>query len=291
MNKNVGICTVCQNSLKIKFSKYSEPLNKEFKIFTCNFCGLWQIFPLPQKKDLVKLYEKNYFSRRTSRGYHNYESEAVKRTIQSTFEKNLKDLHFYSYENQLDVQKSAFEIGAAAGYFTEYLKDRGWASSGIDVSGEMTAAAQKRGVPVIHGDFLLHTFGNNKFDLITLWATLEHLPDPEKYLHKMSKLLKPQGHIYISTAHTGFWAKFFGKNWRYLNVPEHVFYFNRHNLQILLKKYDLKIHKSCTYGSGFTSKPDSSLFYKILKKIFDFSAKRFHSGDMIVIDVIHNSGN
>lgn len=280
-------CAVCGGNIQYKLSRFSEPMNKEYDIFKCGDCRNWQIYPVPDEKDLQNLYESNYFSKRSDRGYDNYTGEAVKKSVISTLEKNLTDLDFYKWENTL-AAKLSLEIGAAAGFFVEYLQNRNWESTGIDISKSMTDAAQKKGLQMIHGDFLKHDFKNRKFDLIALWATLEHLPHPDQYIHKISQLLKPEGRLYLTTTNTGFWAKIYGVKWRYLNVPEHIFYFNRRSLKYLFKQSGLEIAKAFTYGSGFTSKKNAPFYFNLAKKIADRSAKHFLSGDMIVLDVRHD---
>lgn len=290
-DKKTDGCALCGSDLYFKFNRHSPVVNKSYGIYACKSCKLWQINPAPLARDLKTLYEKAYFGKRTKRGYNNYASDAVRKTILSTVEKNLRDLNFYSFEKSISPEpnkkKSFLEIGSAAGYFLEYLQNRGWKAMGIDVSREMTKEARQKGLNAVCGDFLKYDFKKEKFDLIALWATLEHLPNPEDFIRKIATLLKPQGHLYLSTAHTGFWARVYGQNWRYLNVPEHIFYFNKKNLNLLFQKSNLQIQSSFTYGSGFTAKTKSAFTYRFLKFIFDRLARFFHSGDMIVLDVTH----
>jgi 2-polyprenyl-3-methyl-5-hydroxy-6-metoxy-1,4-benzoquinol methylase len=288
MKHKSGQCYLCGQKTSFKYNVYSNSTNKSFLLYSCSNCGLWQINPIPQENEVNSLYENNYFGQRTDRGYNNYLSDEVRKVITSTFEKNLSDLGFFLWENSSDHGKTALEIGAASGHFVKYLSERNWNITGIDISKEMTDAGKKAGLKMIHGNFLTHPFSEN-YDLIVLWATLEHLPNPLDYLMKIKKILAKNGHLYLTTANTGFWAKIYGSRWRYLNVPEHIFYFNKKNLAIILDKAGLKINYSFTYGSGFTAKKNAGFLFKVFKKIFDFSAKFFHSGDMIVLDIVHNN--
>ena len=294
MSRILNTCYLCNGNLKFKFSRFSEPLQREFDIYGCQYCKNWQIYPLPDQNILNDLYESKYFSKRTSRGYNDYAGEQVKKSVLSTLNKNLNDLNFFSWESRL-VEKKSLEIGAASGHFVEFLQLRGWNAAGIDISKSMTDAGKKIGLNMIYGDFLAYEFNqgkHGKFDLVSLWATLEHLPNPDKYINKICRLLKPDGHLYLSTTNTGFWARIYGPRWRYLNVPEHIYYFNKKSLGYLFKKYGLKINSAFTYGSGFTARENSSLGYRLLKNIFDRSARYFFSGDMIVLDIVfQHSGN
>jgi len=277
-------CYICNNSIKFKFEKYSEPLKKFFKLYECINCNLLQISPLPSAEVLHNLYQGEYFNKRSSRGYNDYTSAEVKQSITNTFIKNLNQLDFFKYENTLNDTKSILEIGCAGGHFLEYLHKRDWKVLGIDISDNMIQFAKSKGLPAICTDFLKFTF-EEQYDLIVLWATLEHLTDPRLFLQKMESLLKDNGKIYISTINYGFWGKIYGINWRYLNVPEHIYYFNYKNLKSLCSQTNLKITRSFTYGSGFTQIKNMNLIYRLKKLVFDKVAKLFHSGDLIVLEL------
>lgn len=270
-------CYICSQRLKKIYEKNS-PNGKKYSIYSCQACGLWQIYPIPVD-DIQTLYQKEYFEKRTDRGYNNYTGVAIEKSVVNTFLKNLKDL-------KIPVEKKGhyLEIGCAAGHTLKYMQDAGWQVLGIDISPEMTQFAQSRGLPVICGDFLKINI-DQKFDIIALWATLEHLPNPKDFIEKAKSLLKPQGHFLLSTCHTGFFAKVYRENWRYLNVPEHIFYFSKKSLKNLFEKEGFFLNRCITYGSGFTQRNKASLLWKTSKMFFDKLAK-FGTGDMIACDFV-----
>ncbi len=279
-------CILCDRKLKLKYLKKNN--NREYLIYACAICRFWQLSPIPSMKDLSVLYQNNYFKTRTDRGYDDYLSDKVSASIKQTFKKNLKQLNFYDWEQQDEtkIKKSVLDVGCAAGYFVEYLQDRGWRSEGIDIAPKMVAAGQKKGLNIKKGDFLKTPYPKESYDLITLWASLEHLPNPEDFIRKFYNLLKPGGHVYISTCHIGFWAKIYRKNWRFLNVPEHIWFFSHKSIKKYFERYSFRLNTAFTYGSGLTSQNKISFMYKIIKKIADFVAKYFFLGDMIVCDFI-----
>jgi hypothetical protein len=103
----------------------------------------------------------------------------------------------------------------------------------------------------------------------------------------MRDLLSAGGKIYLSTCNTGFFARRYGTSWRYLNVPEHVYYFNYKSLSLLASACGLRITRAFSYGSGFTTKDNATWTYRWSKKIADRLARRRLSGDMIVIELQH----
>lgn len=239
--------------------------------------------PLPSPAQLTELYQNEYFKQRSDRGYADYTSEKIYRSVVSTLAKNLCDLGFPAWEKSLPDTKRLLEVGCAAGHAVAYFQNRGWQAIGMDIAHEMIEAGRGIGRNLIEADFLAYDFGDQKFDLITHWATLEHLPQAEAFLQKMGTLLAPGGKIYLSTCNTGYFARRYGISWRYLNVPEHVFYFNRKSLSCLAAKCGLKITRAFSYGSGFTTKENAGFSYRLRKKISDRLARYFLSGDMIVV--------
>ncbi|MDH5720235.1 MAG: class I SAM-dependent methyltransferase [Spirochaetia bacterium] len=279
-------CIFCEGDTAFIFEKQSSSTKKKYKIYECKNCGLWQIHPRVSAEETNELYQKNYFKKRTDRGYDNYNSEKVRQSVEDTFYKNLNDLDFFKWEETLPSCRKSLDIGCAAGYFVEYLHNRKWNSQGIDVAKEMIEAAQKRKLTVYNADFLKKRFETNSYHLVTMWAAIEHLEDPQKFLEKISAILKPGARLILTTCHTGYFAKRKKENWRYLNVPEHMWFFSRKSLEMMGEKHGLKLNRSFTYGSGFTTIENAGLKYRIQKAICDRLAKIFHLGDMIVCEFV-----
>lgn len=76
-----------------------------------------------------------------------------------------------------------------------------------------------------------------QFDLITLFDVFEHLLDPEIYLLALKRALKPGGVLVISCPDMGKWvARLLGSKY-YLYCPMHFSYFNRRNINLMLKRF------------------------------------------------------
>lgn len=278
------LCKLCEGNLS-EYLQKAGVSGKTYSIFRCSQCTVWQIYPLPTEAELTALYQSEYFKVRSDRGYADYASEKIYRSVVSTLEKNLTDLHFFDWEKSLRKKRKLLEVGCAAGHAVDWFSCHGWEALGIDVAGEMVAAGQGKGRNLICADFLRHDFGAEKYELITHWATLEHLPQAEAFLMRMRTLLADGGKIYLSTCNTGYFARRYGAAWRYLNVPEHVFYFNYKSLAQLAQKCGLKITRAFTYGSGYTTREEAGWLYRLTKSIADRAAKYMLSGDMIVIEL------
>ncbi|HRX16411.1 MAG TPA: class I SAM-dependent methyltransferase [Spirochaetota bacterium] len=270
-------CICCgEPRINYFFSKPSR-FGEIFHIHKCPNCGSESIQPLPSDDMLKDYYEKAYFTTRTERGYDNYFSNRIKNEIERVFKMNLKDIGFFS-DITLANKGVHLDIGCAAGYFTAYMKSLGWNANGIDISHICTDFARNElKLNVICDDYLKHKY-KHKFNLITMWASIEHLSRPDNFLNKIKHDLTDNGKLYISTCRAdSFFKNVARKRWRYYNVPEHIHYFTISGIKSLLERNGFNTVKLFCYGSGF-GKPGS-----FIRRSADFLAKKICAGDMMVI--------
>jgi 2-polyprenyl-3-methyl-5-hydroxy-6-metoxy-1,4-benzoquinol methylase len=276
--KTINTCIVCGSKDNTPEFKKKSDQGDEFTLVKCNNCGLKFLSQVPDEKEIAKYYKKTYFTKRTERGYDNYFSGKIKNEIERVFKLNLADLDFFEFENRLNNKRHSLDIGCAAGYFVNFLKGRGWHSSGIDISESCVKFAKKSGLKVSKGDYLKIKY-SKKFDLITLWATIEHLHRPDIVLQKAHSDLNDNGMLYISTCRADGinFMKLFGKEWRFYNFPEHIYFFSHATLKKLLKNSGFQIVNYKTYGSniGKSGSP--------VRRVADFLAKKLFMGDMMIV--------
>ncbi|MFH0975754.1 MAG: class I SAM-dependent methyltransferase [Spirochaetota bacterium] len=274
----IDTCIVCgSKNFTPQFKKASER-GDEFTLVKCSRCGMRFLSSVPDEKEIKKYYSKEYFTKRTERGYDNYFSDKVRNEIERVFKLNLADLDFFKFEDWLKGRKNCLDIGCAAGYFVNFMKGRGWDSSGIDVSKDCVAFARKSGMDVRPGDYLKINY-SKKFQLITLWATIEHLHRPDLVLKKIYKDMDANGILCISTCRAGGlnFMRLFGKEWRFYNFPEHIFFFSYRTLKEILENSGFQVVRYKTYGSNF-GKSGS-----IIRNLADYLAKKFYLGDMMIV--------
>jgi SAM-dependent methyltransferase len=232
---------VCCNSNEITniFSK------ENFDYFKCNNCGLIFIYPVPL--DLEKVYTKEYFTGgKEGFGYVNYDND--KEPMRSTFIKYLNLL-----EKLYPQKGDLLDIGAASGFFMQMAKDRGWRVRGIEISDYAAELGRSKGLDVRTDSLDSANFGQNSFDVITVWDVLEHLPDPESSLKKINSWLKTDGLLAVNTPDSSSWyAKIMGKKWHLYIPPEHIFHFTPTSLQFLGKRFGFDLVISTKIGKKFT---------------------------------------
>ena len=83
-----------------------------------------------------------------------------------------------------------------------------------------------------------------------MWDTIEHLKEPNKYIHKASQLLPKGGKLALTTPDIGsVLAKFRKSKWRMIHPPTHLHYFSLNTMCKLLEKHNYKIiyKKKCGF--------------------------------------------
>jgi SAM-dependent methyltransferase len=91
------------------------------------------------------------------------------------------------------------DVGCGAGGMLEPLSRYG-AVTGVDTSAELVGFCHQRGFPdVVVGSAYELPAADGSIDLITLFDTIEHVPDDERALREVRRALAPGGLVFIST--------------------------------------------------------------------------------------------
>ena len=59
----------------------------------------------------------------------------------------------------------------------------------MDVTEDGVAHARSLGLDAVAGDFLTRDFGPQRYDVVAMWDTIEHLKSPHLFLEKAASLL------------------------------------------------------------------------------------------------------
>jgi ubiquinone/menaquinone biosynthesis C-methylase UbiE len=86
--------------------------------------------------------------------------------------------------------------GCGTGHFSEFLK--GLDVTGLDISARMLGYARKRYQKVIQGDAQNLPFTNDYFDLVLAKGLLHHLPNPQRGVTEIYRVLRKGGEVVFS---------------------------------------------------------------------------------------------
>jgi predicted TPR repeat methyltransferase len=75
-----------------------------------------------------------------------------------------------------------------------------------------------------------------------MWDVIEHLPNPDAIIAGAAHLIRPGGHIALTTGDIGSLnARIRGDAWRMIHPPTHLFYFDRISIGRLLAKHGFEV--------------------------------------------------
>lgn len=110
-------------------------------------------------------------------------------------------IYRYRFATRYARGKRVLDVACGEGYGSAALMKAGAASViGVDVSPETCEhARQKYGVDARVGDARNLPLPDDSVDLIVSFETIEHIPEPERFLDECARVLAPGGILVIST--------------------------------------------------------------------------------------------
>lgn len=133
------------------------------------------------------------------------------------------------------------DIGAGTGDFVSACRNVGWQAEGVEPSARARGVAQQKGV-------ILETHldaAKGKFDLITLWHVLEHLPDLQQEISRISEKLQTEGILVLALPNYKSWdAKHYKEFWAAYDAPRHLWHFSQHSVRQIFEGAGLELIKT-----------------------------------------------
>jgi SAM-dependent methyltransferase len=137
------------------------------------------------------------------------------------------------------------DVGCGKGFFVKAAGEFGIDAQGIDVSQTAVEYATKiLKVKATAGriEDRLSALAANPFDVVTLWATIEHLPDPAAVLRATHACLKPGGLLMCDTGVGNlFWERLLVGHNQWYDAPQHLFVFSTHGISALLESTGFQV--------------------------------------------------
>ncbi len=203
----------------------------EYPIVKCRSCGLVRVHEIPGPDVLERHYSDEYYAGRTDdTGYYDYEAE--RKALAKGFRNRLQRLKGYAPSGRL------LDVGCALGFLLAEAQQLGWKPYGIDRAAYgINWARQNLGIEnLFAGRIADAPFPRASFDAVTMIDVLEHVTDPVKEITSIARLTKPGGIFMLDIWDIGSTtAKLAGPHWPIICPPDHLFYFDKKTIAMLLE--------------------------------------------------------
>jgi len=205
----------------------------EFNLVQCRNCGLVYINPRPSKEFIGYYYqdyqeERSFNLMKKLRGCEGIGKFLVRdrlRYLEKTF--------------KLNSSTKILDVGCGLGSFLALLREKkGCQIYGVEFDQLACQYLEEvEGLHMMHGELVDSQFEDNFFDVITLFAYLEHSFNPIQDLKEVHRILKPGGIISINVPNFDSWMqKLFKESWFNQGAPQHLYSFNGSSLQMVLDR-------------------------------------------------------
>ena len=250
-------CPCCKSENFIDIDLRVDKIdNQSFKYVKCAGCDVVVSSPIPSDKLLTKVY-RDFFN------YDWYKKVAFFKNIQAK-------KRFWMLKKYFSTSVKHLDVGSNYGYFVNLLRDNGINSYGYDIS--LTKEQKKS--PYFYDN--LESI-KTTFDVITMFHSLEHIPDITSFIERLKKLLNKDGILIIFVPnYQSIGQKIEQKEWVWLQQPYiYIWQFSKKNIELFLQRNGFSVIRIWTkdtwdaniYDYTFLSKLSSIIDRLFLKKI------------------------
>jgi len=227
-------CNLCGLNRTEIIQEAEEP----FKVVKCKSCGLVYTNPQPGRKLIEEHYQKEY--------YKEWIEKQMERRI-SMWKRRIKEIKEYKSNGNL------LDVGCGIGTFLRLAKEEGFEIFGTEISDYACKYVKDNlKIDVFRGNLEEANFPPVSFDVVTIWHTLEHLPNPKAILKEINRIIKKDGLLVIAAPNlNNFIMKFLylivkgkklvlfsdqAKEW-------HFYHFSSQTITSMLKKTGFRVVK------------------------------------------------
>ena len=219
-----------------------------FSVVRCPACDLSYVSPRPTEEEIKDFYP-DLFYRTNLDG-----QELLHRQCLATHLK-LKILPDVSVMNR---DSRILDIGCSRGEFLHVMKSFGFDVYGVEFN---ERAVSPFDVNIFHGTLNEAAFPDNFFDVVTMWAVLEHVHNPLKLLDEIYRVLKPGGQLtLLVTNMRSVPARFMQVD----DIPRHLILFSPKSLKASLEKTKF-INTSLSFNHRLYGSTHSGVFTFLYK--------------------------
>ncbi len=194
--------------------------------------------PRPDEKEIIKYYQSP-----------DYDPHAVNR--KGWFHRFYHWVQLWAFSQKrkhlmkwVSSPGKLLDIGGGKGDFCKYMKDRGWETVLYEPGTSAVSVARQRRLRILKS-LESATENPEKFDVITMWHSLEHIHRTDSLFASIRSCLKNNGILAISVPNLNApEEKSLKDTWAPYDAPRHLYHFTPETLSEYLKKQGFTIVKT-----------------------------------------------
>jgi len=234
--------------------KIESPPGTSWDIYQCQNCSVQFIAQEPTSKQLDQLYDQLY----------SQNAEQVKRLHNLNYGKLTFRRQWYIIRNLAHSKHGRIlDFGCAGGHFLNNVSQK-WDKYGIELAANAREIATQKGIKTF-ATLEEAAFPDDFFDVITMFAVIEHLPEPKKIVKELSRVLKKGGLFVIMTGDiSSLKARIQAERWHLYTPPGHIYYFTARSLDMMMESLGFNKIKTL-YTDGMMTQVPFLPFNAILR--------------------------
>jgi len=135
------------------------------------------------------------------------------------------------------------DVGCAAGYFLDALGPE-WEPYGCEPCLGMANIARRKFGDRIAAVPFEEYHSDVRFDVVTMWDSIEHVVEPARCIASAHGLLDDSGFLFLRTPDAGSpAARLLGKSWYHYGPPGHLHFFDRKTISALLGRHGFQVRR------------------------------------------------
>jgi 2-polyprenyl-3-methyl-5-hydroxy-6-metoxy-1,4-benzoquinol methylase len=216
-------CPICGNrEFEYLFMKRGE------RFVRCLQCTLMLINPPPDVSVTNSTYDQHY-----SQAYIDKARKKLKRCAGWVAR----------MQRRFDGRGKWLDVGCSAGFVVKAATDAGFDAYGVELEpAAVTFARDTLGLEKVSRGLLEEQgYPSEGFDVVTLYDVIEHVPNLNRLMAEMHRILAPEGIIEIRTPNVSHWRTPRDlSRWKEVKPSEHLYYFNQQTLRLLFEKHGFR---------------------------------------------------
>ncbi|WP_196887122.1 class I SAM-dependent methyltransferase [Aureivirga sp. CE67] len=227
------------NSELIEFIKCKDyTVSKEtFQLMIDEESELLITSPRPKVEVLGSYYESEEYISHTDANT-SFVDKIYQRVKKHTLQKKLQLLNSFQTEG-----KKMLDVGAGTGEFLKVCEEGNWKVFGVEPNeGARDLANNKISESTVKEK--IEAYSKEKFDVITMWHVLEHVPNLNEYTEQLKKMLKKDGVLIVAVPnYKSYDADYYKSFWAAYDVPRHLWHFSKKSISMLFAKVNMEVEK------------------------------------------------